>query len=354
MFDVADLQRARGTRSAFFGMAHPDNEPGLRYAGALPVPGGAGPAAGRLGAGGSPRPAGCSGRPRAGGPGRGARPTFRPDVVHLHNMYHQLSPSVVGRGPGAGVPCVMTLHDYKLACPTLPDAGPRAAVRRVRDRRPAAGARRRCKDGSPVGQHRCSPSSPGCTAGSARTTGSACSSRPAGSWPGCCAGPASTRTGCACCRTSVRRSAATGGQGRARRGRGVRRPAGAGEGRGHADRGGRPAARRGHRGHRRRRARPAPRSRTWPAGSRPGGCGSTGGCPRPAARPGPGGRGRRRAVPLAREPAAGGAGGVRLRGAGGRHRPGRAAGTDRTRGGRLDGRGGRCRCAWRRADAYHS
>jgi len=43
---------------------------------------------------------------------------FRPDVVHLHNIYHQLSPSILQPLRALGIPAVMTLHDYKLACPT--------------------------------------------------------------------------------------------------------------------------------------------------------------------------------------------------------------------------------------------
>ncbi|MCC6435382.1 MAG: glycosyltransferase family 4 protein [Acidimicrobiales bacterium] len=43
---------------------------------------------------------------------------FRPDVVHLHNIYHQLSPSILRPLVKAGVPAVMTVHDYKLVCPT--------------------------------------------------------------------------------------------------------------------------------------------------------------------------------------------------------------------------------------------
>lgn len=42
----------------------------------------------------------------------------RPDLAHLHNIYHQLSPSILAALRAAGVPTVMTLHDYKLACPT--------------------------------------------------------------------------------------------------------------------------------------------------------------------------------------------------------------------------------------------
>lgn len=43
---------------------------------------------------------------------------FRPDVVHLHNIYHQLSPSILRPLVKAKIPAVMTVHDYKLVCPT--------------------------------------------------------------------------------------------------------------------------------------------------------------------------------------------------------------------------------------------
>lgn len=43
---------------------------------------------------------------------------FRPDLVHLHNVYHQLSPSILRPVRRRRVAAVMTLHDYKLACPT--------------------------------------------------------------------------------------------------------------------------------------------------------------------------------------------------------------------------------------------
>jgi glycosyltransferase involved in cell wall biosynthesis len=41
----------------------------------------------------------------------------RPDVVHLHNIYHHLSPSILPVLQQAGVPTVMTAHDFKIACP---------------------------------------------------------------------------------------------------------------------------------------------------------------------------------------------------------------------------------------------
>ncbi|MDP3793868.1 MAG: glycosyltransferase family 4 protein [Candidatus Uhrbacteria bacterium] len=42
---------------------------------------------------------------------------LRPDIVHLHNVYHHLSSSVLKPIRDRHLPCVMTLHDYKLANP---------------------------------------------------------------------------------------------------------------------------------------------------------------------------------------------------------------------------------------------
>ena len=39
------------------------------------------------------------------------------DVAHLHNIYHQLSPSILGELRRHGIPTLMTVHDYKLVCP---------------------------------------------------------------------------------------------------------------------------------------------------------------------------------------------------------------------------------------------
>lgn len=48
----------------------------------------------------------------------------RPDVAHLHNIYHHLSPSILPVLRYHGIPTVMTLHDLRLLCPAihLPDA----------------------------------------------------------------------------------------------------------------------------------------------------------------------------------------------------------------------------------------
>jgi glycosyltransferase involved in cell wall biosynthesis len=42
----------------------------------------------------------------------------RPDVVHMHNIYHQLTLSMVDELAAQGIPMVMTLHDYKAVCPS--------------------------------------------------------------------------------------------------------------------------------------------------------------------------------------------------------------------------------------------
>jgi glycosyltransferase involved in cell wall biosynthesis len=41
----------------------------------------------------------------------------RPDIVHLHNIHHQISPSILHTLKKFGLPIVMSLHDYKMVCP---------------------------------------------------------------------------------------------------------------------------------------------------------------------------------------------------------------------------------------------
>ena len=112
---VARLQVAAGHEVAYFGMEHPEN-PEQRYAASL-----------------APRvefnPLSRSPLARLGHAGRmlysfSARrgmecvlDDFRPDVVHCHNIYHHLSPSILRPLARRGTPTVMTLHDFKLACP---------------------------------------------------------------------------------------------------------------------------------------------------------------------------------------------------------------------------------------------
>jgi glycosyltransferase involved in cell wall biosynthesis len=41
----------------------------------------------------------------------------RPDIVHLQNIHHQLTPAIATAAASCGVPVVWTLHDYILNCP---------------------------------------------------------------------------------------------------------------------------------------------------------------------------------------------------------------------------------------------
>jgi glycosyltransferase involved in cell wall biosynthesis len=116
MEDVAALQAAAGHDVAFWGMAHPENELNAlsshfpSYVEMDPVPTtvmGKARAVGRI-----------MWSPSSRRGMVGALDEHRPDLVHLHNVYQHLSPSILRPLRARGVPTVMTLHDYKLACPT--------------------------------------------------------------------------------------------------------------------------------------------------------------------------------------------------------------------------------------------
>ena len=145
MEDVAALQRQAGHDVWFWGMSHPENvhlELSDTFAPYVDLR----------------RPHGPVGRARtfaamvwsrkaALGLAEAIR-RVRPDVAHLHNLYHHLTPSVLGPLRDAGVPMLMTLHDYKLVCPTyllLADGRPCEACvphRYWNARSDAAGGRR--------------------------------------------------------------------------------------------------------------------------------------------------------------------------------------------------------------------
>ncbi|HEV2169766.1 MAG TPA: glycosyltransferase, partial [Candidatus Binatus sp.] len=42
----------------------------------------------------------------------------RPDVVHVNNLYPLISTSILDESKRRRIPTVMTLHNYRLACPT--------------------------------------------------------------------------------------------------------------------------------------------------------------------------------------------------------------------------------------------
>ena len=116
MLDLAAAQRAEGHDVDFFAMQHPENDGDVNDD--------LFPARMEL----NPPPEGLAARVRTAGQiiyrpdaraGMNAvLDRVRPDVVHLHNIYHQLSPSILRPVKKRGIAAVMTLHDYKLACPT--------------------------------------------------------------------------------------------------------------------------------------------------------------------------------------------------------------------------------------------
>ncbi len=54
--------------------------------------------------------------PQAGRTMRRALAQFEPDVVHFHGTCYQLTPAVVKPVADAGIPAVLTAHEYKLIC----------------------------------------------------------------------------------------------------------------------------------------------------------------------------------------------------------------------------------------------
>lgn len=42
---------------------------------------------------------------------------YKVDICHVHNIYHHISPSILGLIKSNNIPIVMTLHDLKIACP---------------------------------------------------------------------------------------------------------------------------------------------------------------------------------------------------------------------------------------------
>jgi len=146
MLDLAALQARAGHQVEFFAMAHPENLP-ARFAAWFPTHV-------EL----EPPPSSVGGKVRSAGrvlwstsARRGIErivEEFTPDVVHLHNIYHQLSPSVLEPLRRLGIPAVMTLHDYKLACPSYQFLDHGAPCQACIDGGFGQAVRRRCKGGS--------------------------------------------------------------------------------------------------------------------------------------------------------------------------------------------------------------
>ena len=55
-----------------------------------------------------------------------------PDIAHAHNIYHHISPSILGLLKQRGIPTVLTLHDLKIACPAYNMLAPDGVCERCR------------------------------------------------------------------------------------------------------------------------------------------------------------------------------------------------------------------------------
>jgi glycosyltransferase involved in cell wall biosynthesis len=116
LFDVMDLMRERGQQAALFSMADPRGEPTQYDQHFVPLI--------DFKAGGQ----GLSGQARLASNAiysRGARSRlqsliaeFKPDVAHVRNIYHHLSPSILWELKAQSVPVVYHLNDFKLLCPS--------------------------------------------------------------------------------------------------------------------------------------------------------------------------------------------------------------------------------------------
>ena len=72
----------------------------------------------------------------------------KPDLLHCHNIYHQLTPSIINVAARMGVPVVLTLHDYKPVCPVYTQLCKGEVCTKCSGGRFEALLTQRCADGS--------------------------------------------------------------------------------------------------------------------------------------------------------------------------------------------------------------
>jgi len=115
MLYVAEQLIKRGHTVAFFGMEHPENTT-LGETRTLPFLefGSRGSISQKLISIGRALISTASGSPRRSL--MSFADSFKPDVIHAHNVYNQLPPSLF-KGLRGKIPVVMTAHDYKPVCP---------------------------------------------------------------------------------------------------------------------------------------------------------------------------------------------------------------------------------------------
>lgn len=72
----------------------------------------------------------------------------KPDILHCHNIYHQLTPSIINAAARLKTPVVLTLHDYKPVCPVYLQIRNGKPCTECSDGGFEALLRHRCADGS--------------------------------------------------------------------------------------------------------------------------------------------------------------------------------------------------------------
>jgi glycosyltransferase involved in cell wall biosynthesis len=72
----------------------------------------------------------------------------RPDILHCHNIYHQLTPSIINTAVKLRTPVVLTLHDYKPICPVYTQLSNGTVCSSCNDGKFEALLQKRCADGS--------------------------------------------------------------------------------------------------------------------------------------------------------------------------------------------------------------
>jgi len=72
----------------------------------------------------------------------------RPDVAHVHEIHHHLSPSVLAALREVGIPVVLSSHEYQLICPTVGLHDGRGICEACKGHRYWKPLERRCSNGS--------------------------------------------------------------------------------------------------------------------------------------------------------------------------------------------------------------
>src|SRR5260221_2650534 len=116
LFELMDLMRARGHETALFSMADPRGEP-TKYDQHFVLPISFKNQGSSL-ASGAKRAVHALYSREAQQKLRAIVTAFQPDVAHVRNIYHHLSPSILWELKALGVPVVYHLNDFKLLCPS--------------------------------------------------------------------------------------------------------------------------------------------------------------------------------------------------------------------------------------------